>query len=49
MAVVAIIGVMLLGFFLVSTEKLNKMNKAAVAMFTGVLCWMIYIANGSHF
>ena len=49
MAVVLIVGVMLLGFFLVSTERLNKMNKAAVAMFTGVLCWMIYIIYGSHF
>jgi Na+/H+ antiporter NhaD/arsenite permease-like protein len=49
MAVILIISVMLLGFFLVSTERLNKMNKAAVAMFTGVLCWMIYIIYGSHF
>lgn len=49
MAAVAILCVMFIGFFLVSTEKINKMNKAAVAMFTGVLCWMIYIAYGSQF
>ena len=49
MAVILIVAVLLFGLLLVSTENVNRMNKAAVAMFMGVSCWMVYIAHGSAF
>ena len=44
-----IISIILIGLFLIATESLNRMNKAAVAMFVGVSCWLLYIAFGSDF
>ena len=44
-----IISIILIGLFLIATESLNRMNKAAVAMFFGVSCWLLYIAFGSDF
>lgn len=49
MVVVCIVAVLLIGLVLISTEHINHINKAAVAMFMGVTCWMIYIAHGSSF
>ena len=34
---------------LIATENINKMNKAAVAMFVGDICWLLYIGYGTHF
>lgn len=49
MVVICIVAVLLIGLVLISTEHINHINKAAVAMFMGVSCWMIYIAYGSSF
>lgn len=40
--------IVLLGIFFIATENVNRMNKSAVAMFVGVLCWLLYIIDGSH-
>lgn len=49
MAVIIIIAILIIGLILIATENVNKMNKAAVAMFIGVLCWLLYIGYGKSF
>ena len=49
MAVVIIVAILLLGLTLIATENFNKINKAAVAMFMGILCWLLYIGYGTSF
>jgi len=46
---VLITAILLIGLLLVATESINKMNKAAVAMLMGVLCWLSYIIGGKDF
>lgn len=36
-----------LGYFFIALENEIKINKAATALFTGVLCWTIYILSAS--
>lgn len=38
-----------LALILIATDKLNRINKAAVAMFAGVACWLLYIIEGTSF
>ena len=38
-----IISIVLLGYFLIATEKLTNINKAAVAIFIGTVGWVLYI------
>ena len=49
MVVLVIISILLVGLLLIANENINKMNKAAVAMFVGVICWLLYIGYGTHF
>lgn len=44
-----LVAIILLGLLLIATESLNRMNKAAVAMFAGVSAWLLYIVQGSYF
>ena len=44
-----LLSIILIGLLLIATEKVNRINKAAVAMFAGVFCWLLYIAQGSTF
>lgn len=44
-----IVIIAILGLLLISTEKLTNINKAAVAIFTGTLCWVLYICYGADF
>lgn len=44
-----ILCVILAGFLLIATESLHRINKAAVAMLVGVLCWMLYIGYGTDY
>ena len=44
-----ITAIFFLGISLIATEIFNKVNKAAVAMFMGVTCWLLYIVAGRHF
>lgn len=46
---VVLLAILLVGLLLIATESVNHINKAAVAMFVGVSCWLIYIANGTDF
>lgn len=36
------------GYILISTEDFIKINKTAVALYTGVVCWVIYVIGGNH-
>lgn len=49
MATIIIIAILAFGLALIATENVNKMNKAAVAMFMGVICWLFYIGYGTAF
>ena len=49
MAILIILSILAIGLILMATESLNRMNKAAVAMFVGVICWLIYIGYGTDF
>lgn len=41
--------IVLVGFFLIATEKLSGINRAAVAVFIGTLCWVLYVGYGSSY
>jgi Na+/H+ antiporter NhaD/arsenite permease-like protein len=47
---ILVVIVFVLGYLLITLEHSVKVNKAAVALLTGVLCWSIYafIPSGSH-
>lgn len=44
-----IVGILLVGYFLIATEHLNKLNKSSVAMFIGVVVWILYMFNGAEY
>lgn len=44
-----IVSILLIGFFLIATEKYTNVNKAAVAIFVGTLGWILYISYGTDF
>lgn len=44
-----IVAVLLIGYITMSTEQVNHINRAAVAMFCGVIVWIIYMINGGDF
>lgn len=46
---VILLAIMLIGLLLIATESLNRINKAAVAMFAGVVCWLLFIVYGADF
>jgi Na+/H+ antiporter NhaD/arsenite permease-like protein len=46
MAVLLIVSVFVLGYLAIAFEHPLKLNKAASALITGVLCWTIYIIQG---
>lgn len=43
MAITIIITIFILGYVAIATEHSIKINKAASALITGVLCWTVYI------
>ena len=45
---VAIIVVFILGYLCIALENFLKINKAAIALLTGVLCWTLYIFSQSE-
>src|SRR5688500_11790830 len=45
---VAIIVVFILGYLCIALEHTLKVNKAASALVTGVLCWTLYIISSSE-
>jgi Na+/H+ antiporter NhaD/arsenite permease-like protein len=40
-----LIGTFIIGYIAIATEHVIKINKAATALVTGVLCWTIYILS----
>ena len=44
-----IVAILLLSYVLIATETLTNVNKAAVAMFAGVVGWVLYICYGTDF
>lgn len=44
-----IVAVLLLGFVLMSTEHLNRLNRASVAIFCGVIVWVLYMVHGGDY
>lgn len=44
-----ILLIFVLSILLIAFEPIAKMNKAAVAMFAGVCCWLFYIADGATY
>lgn len=49
MITLVITAILIFAFVLIATEKLTNINKAAVAIFAGTACWMVYIAYGTDF
>jgi Na+/H+ antiporter NhaD/arsenite permease-like protein len=41
----AVIIIFVAGYIMIATEHLIKINKAAIALLTGVLCWTVYILS----
>lgn len=44
-----IIAVLFIGFLLMTTEHVNHINRATVAMVCGVVAWVIYLLQGTDF
>lgn len=44
-----IVAIAIVGILLIATERITNVNKAAVAIFTGTLCWVLYICYGADF
>lgn len=44
-----IVAVLLTGYLMMSTEQVNHINRAAVAMFCGVIVWILYMIHGGDF
>lgn len=44
-----IVAVLLLGYALMSTEQFTHLNRAAVAMFCGVIVWVLYMLQASDY
>ena len=45
---IAIILVFILGYLCIALESFLKINKAAIALVTGVLCWTLYILSSNE-
>lgn len=45
--VIAILVIFLLGYVAIAMEHVIRLNKAASALITGVLCWLVYILNAT--
>ena len=43
---VVIIAIILMGYLLIATENITKVNRAAVAIFAGTVGWVLYICFG---
>ena len=41
--------ILVVSLLIIATESVNHINKAAIAMFGGVCCWLLYIVQGTIF
>ncbi len=46
---IAILSLILIGYVLISTEHITNINKATIALFAGVVGWVLYICTGTDF
>lgn len=46
---IAIVAILFVGFLLIATEKMNRMNSSAVAIFMGVTVWVLYVCMGADY
>ena len=46
---IIIIAILVIGYLLIATSSLTKVNKAAIAVFTGTVGWVLYICYGTLF
>lgn len=44
-----IVAIAVVGYLMIATERLTNVNRAAVAIFAGTLCWVLYICYGADF
>ena len=44
-----IVTILLIGYFLIATEKYTNVNKAAVAIFVGTFGWILYVCYGTDY
>ena len=44
-----IVTILLLGYIAIATEHITHINKAATAMFLGVVGWILYMVEGSSY
>lgn len=44
-----IVTILLLGYIAIATEHITRINKAATAMFLGVVGWILYMVEGSSY
>src|SRR5438552_3356010 len=42
-----LVFIFIAGYILISFESYLKINKAAIALFTGILCWIVYIVSNN--
>ena len=47
--IILFVTILLIGYFLIATEKYTNISKAAVAIFVGTLGWILYICYGTDF
>ena len=43
-----LISVFIFGYLLISLEEVIKINKTAVALYTGVISWVVYVVSSGH-
>lgn len=47
--VIAIVCIILFSYALIATEHITHINKATIALFAGVLVWILYMTTGTSF
>lgn len=46
---IVILTIIIIGYFLLATEKYTNINKAAVAIFVGTVGWILYVCHGTGY
>jgi Na+/H+ antiporter NhaD/arsenite permease-like protein len=46
--IILLAGIFIAGYLLISFETYIRINKAAIALFTGILCWIIFIVSSNN-
>ncbi len=44
-----IVSILVAGYLIMSIDKINHINRGAVAMFSGVIVWLVYMLEGAGF